>query len=323
MSEIVKHSNNNSDSTFKVEVFEQICNGDLNLGPNGDIPIRCAVLENETRIISSNSTFRAFGRPPHGRKNEKLPPILSANNLQPYFSEKTRELAQPIYYRHTNKTIISGYNAEIIPEICDVYEDAYEDGVLQHSQESVIPFVKAVRRVLSRIGMTALVDEVTGFQYIREKKALEKLLDKIITPEYRQWTKQFPLNFFKEIYRLYGWDWKKAIENQNVNVFGEKKKPYTPSCVGNFINKYIYNALGEDVLKKLRKVNPKNENGNRTRRFTSHLSEDIGIPALQNRITRVLTVMELSSNMDEFKQLMDAMDQKQNPRLVSGSTKNS
>lgn len=322
MSEIVKIESH--DYPFEAEVFEQICFGNLNLGPEGKTKVRCAVLENETRVISSNSTFKAFGRPAHGRRKnlgeEQLPPILTANNLKPFFTEQTRKIAQLIFYRHTNGTISSGYDAQIIPEICDIYEDAYEAGVLQkHTQEPIIPYVKAVRRVLSRIGITALVDEATGYQYIKEEREFQKLLDRIISSEYRPWTKQFPLPFFKEIYRLYDWDWELATQNQKHDKYGQPKKPQTPSCVGNFINKYIYNALGEEVLKKLKEVNPKNKNGNRPRRFTSHLSEDVGIPALQNRITRVLTVMQLSKDIDEFTAIMDKMDQTDRPSLLPQS----
>lgn len=59
--------------------------------------------------------------------------------------------------------------------------------------------------------------------------------------------------------------------------------------------------MSPEVLKKLREVNPSDDSGRRKRRHHQHLTEDIGIPHLQQHLTKLVTVMQLSNNVEDFK----------------------
>ena len=48
-------------------------------------------------------------------------------------------------------------------------------------------------RGLARVGIIALVDEATGFQRIREERALATILEKFIAKEIQPWAMTFPL----------------------------------------------------------------------------------------------------------------------------------
>ena len=74
-----------------------------------------------------------------------------------------------------------------------------------------------------------------------------------------------------------------------------------PEYLGRFTNEYIYEYLPEGVLEILRNKNPKNSNGNRIKRHHQFLTGDIGIPHLERHITKLITVMEVSNDANEFK----------------------
>ena len=59
-------------------------------------------------------------------------------------------------------------------------------------------------RGLATIGVIALVDEATGYQEIRARRALATILEKFIAEKLQPWTKTFPYEFY-ELYKLKGW----------------------------------------------------------------------------------------------------------------------
>ena len=63
-------------------------------------------------------------------------------------------------------------------------------------------------RGLAHVGIIALVDEATGFQQIRDRDALQAILDAYLRKELAAWAKRFPDEFYQQIFRLRGWQWK-------------------------------------------------------------------------------------------------------------------
>ena len=58
----------------------------------------------------------------------------------------------------------SGYRAELLPDVCEVYLKAREAGVLPTNQKHVAKQAEILMRGLAHVGIIALVDEATGFQ---------------------------------------------------------------------------------------------------------------------------------------------------------------
>ncbi|PLR33742.1 hypothetical protein CYR32_13325 [Chimaeribacter coloradensis] len=261
----------------------------LNLGGK---EISCAVLSNGKRIITQTALFDVFGRPRKGEKRlgKEYPSIIGARNLLPYVDEELIEYSKPVhYYSSTSSKILkSGYDANIIPAVCEIYLSAKENNDILESQEKIVYQANVIIRALAKVGIAALVDEATGYQLERESDALQTLLRAYISEDLLQWQSRFPRKFYQEIYRLYDWDY-------NPTSFKH------PSYIGHFTNDYIYKKMPTGVLNELRSRNPKNNSGNRLRRHHQFLSGDIGIPHLEKHITKVITIMELSKNIDEFR----------------------
>ncbi|NEP54515.1 MAG: hypothetical protein F6K65_39265, partial [Moorea sp. SIO3C2] len=160
----------------ETEVFEATHRGYLNIAGT-EIP--CAVLSNGKRIISQTGIFKAFDRPRKGEKRQEgLPSIIGAANLLPYVTDEVREKGKAIYYSHTNGKVASGYDAELIPLVCELYitADEADPRLLVTSQQNIVQRAKIIIRALAKVGITALIDEATGYQYDREKDELQRLL---------------------------------------------------------------------------------------------------------------------------------------------------
>jgi hypothetical protein len=52
-------------------------------------------------------------------------------------------------------------------------------------------------------------------------------------------------------------------------------------------------------------VNPKSLSGNRARKHHQHLTEDVGIPELQQHLSNVIFLMKGCQSWSEFKQRLD------------------
>jgi hypothetical protein len=60
-------------------------------------------------------------------------------------------------------------------------------------------------RGLAHVGIIALVDEATGYQDVRDRLALQAILDAYLRKELAAWAKRFPEEFYRQIFRLRDW----------------------------------------------------------------------------------------------------------------------
>lgn len=260
----------------------------------GEIELPCAVLEDGTRVISKSAVFKAFGRSKRGRnigevRVPNVPAFLDANNVQPFVGEDLRGVLNQIDYIEKNgKTQSSGYSALILPMMCKVYLDARQAKVLKTQQ---LPLARASEILLiglSNIGIIALVDEATGYQYEREKDELQTILKAYIAAELLPWQKRFPDEFYKEIFRLNGW---------NFTVNGIKQRP---GVIGTWTKKLIYQQLPKGVLQELYNKTPKTNTGKLAAKLHQSLTSEIGNPHLEKQLISVITLMNISKDWKEF-----------------------
>jgi hypothetical protein len=52
------------------------------------------------------------------------------------------------------------------------------------------------------------IDEATGHQEVRDRLALQEILDKYLRKEFAKWAKRFPDEFYIEMFKLKGWEWR-------------------------------------------------------------------------------------------------------------------
>lgn len=260
--------------------------GELHLG---DKILMCAVLDNGMRILTATAIFEAFDRPRKGKSSEsyrvdRMPSFINANNLQPFVDEQLDEWTRLVPYKDIHGNTKYGYNARVLRGLCKVYIDARNAGVLVSSQARFAVIAETLLYALSDIGIIALVDEATGYAKAknRAKDELQKILSSLLKEEAGKWVKTFPDTFFEMIYKMNNWTWTGAAQR--------------PGVVGKWINDIVYERIAPKLLHELRKLNPKNENGNRTRKHFQYLTEEVGHPKLLQHIEGVMAIGRISGN---------------------------
>lgn len=276
-----------------IEIPKASHEGNLHLG---DTVLKCAVLEDGMRLLTQRDVFAAFGRPRKGNQRveiegTKLPSFLDSNTLTPFLPDDFHEWTKPVDYINRKGRKASGYRADIIPLVCEVYLKADDAGVLKPSQEFLATISKALVRSLAKVGITALVDEATGYQETRDKDELRKILEVYMAKELLPWTQRFPHEFYQEMFRLNGWQW--------TEISKQKK----PMMIGKYTKQLIYDQLPPGVYEQLKKETPKDLKGRAKHQLHRRLSEDIGNRHLEMQIASTMTLMRIAPNWRKFKEL--------------------
>lgn len=268
------------------------------LNKDKDIKIECYVMDTKERVLSLRGAARAIGLVGNG--SQALARNLNAQWIAPYLSdglkdwlEKANRNELPIYRGIRGKFM--PFEASLFVDLCKAYVDAMHDHALQtEKQEQTARRLYAIMTAFAKTGLIAVIDEVTGYQADRDRDEMQKVLEKYISAELLPWAKRFPDEFYKQMFRLKGWEYK-----------GKAKTPYA----GKLTNKYIYEYLPKGVLEELQKETPKSDTGNRKNRFHQHLSEETGLPNLDKQLQQTIALMKASDSWEEFDHLFKkAMD---------------
>lgn len=277
------------------EVSSAVCGSPNTPLQIGDIEVECYVLEDGTRVLTQASFLGALGRHPKAntrREDGGLPPILQGQALKPFIPQEVMDKAQPISFRLPTGGTASGYNAELLPVVCEVYLKARDAGVLPHNQKHVAAQADILIRGLARVGIIALVDEATGYQEVRARYALARILEQFVAKELQPWVRTFPDDFYRELFRLRGLDSPEQVTHR-------------PSYFGHITNDVVYERVAPGVLEELRRQTPRTPKGNLKNRFHQRLTPDKGHPRLREHLASVVAIMKLSNDWHDFKMKLD------------------
>jgi len=179
-------------------------------------------------------------------------PFLALNNLKPFVANELEASTKPIVFQTASGTKAYGYRAELLPEVCEVYLRARDEGKLLKAQEKFALACDIIMRGLAHVGIIAVVDEATGYQDDRDRDALAKILEAFVAKELKKWVKTFPVDFYKQMFRLRG-----------LRYHGTVRKP---SYIGHLTNDLVCCRLAPGVLSGLKHKSPVTERGYRKNR---------------------------------------------------------
>ena len=260
-----------------------------------DIKIDCYVLEDEVRVLSQRGLFRSVALPrtsmrhapvSHGNENYK---IVRPKWLSPYISNKlAMDIQSPVLFqRSEGGRPTYGYPAQCLVELCNAIIEADKNGATSERQASTVEHAMRLLQGLATVGIIALVDEATGYQDTREKRALATILERFLEEELRPWTKTFPMIFYLEIGRLKGW---KGFDGIN-----------RPSVIGAYTNDLVYKRIAPGLLNELKLRNPViPETGRRRHRFHQWFSPEYGHPKLKEHLAGIIRIMKASHDWNQF-----------------------
>lgn len=173
---------------------------------------------------------------------------------------------------------------------CDAYIQAGLAGKLTRVQKPIAQACRQIQAAFGEIGIVTLVDDASGYAGDRAKDELAKLLEAYIAPELLPYASKFPNEFFAQVYRLHGWDYKPGVTRG-------------PRYVGKFIMTYVWGGLPKEVVQKIKELNPNNDKGQRKRKLFQFLTDETGIPHLDWQISTVTTLMRAAIDKEQFKEL--------------------
>jgi len=218
--------------------------------------------------------------------------FLAAKSLQPFMSEKLiKALREPVKIGH-HKTAPLGYEALVLPELCNAVIDAVDQNALPPQQQHMAIQAKILLRAFSTVGITALVDEATGYQEVRDRIALQEILQRYISGELLAWAKRFPDEFYQELFRLRDWQYTGMSVKR-------------PKLVGKLTNDIVYQRLAPGVLDALKKIVPRDEHGRLVHHYHRRLTEDVGHPALAKHLHAVVALMRASPTWNHFSRALE------------------
>jgi hypothetical protein len=261
----------------------------------GGISIPCYVLADERRVLTVGGMGEGLGLARGGSMiagMNRLELFASRKLIQPYISDSLAErIRSPIVFLTPTGGRAYGYEAEIIVELCEAVLAARQAGVLQHQQLKIAQRCEILTRGLARLGIVGLVDEVTGYQAIRARNALEIILNRWLTAELQPWRKQFPDDYYKRIFELNGWAYDPASVRR-------------PGVIGAWTNDIVYGRLGPGLKEQLQDYAGRDEEGRLKHHLHRHLTTGHGIPELQNHLAGVIALMRAATNWRQFKEML-------------------
>ncbi|QGM97793.1 P63C domain-containing protein [Methylocystis parvus] len=251
--------------------------------------VPCYVLDNGARVIGRTSATEVLTRVKGLGALEKL---LGVKSLEPFIN-KDLVLVRFVPFRLPEVEglgkAVKGLPADLFIEICQGFVSA-----LQASFDPKSPYPKMTDRqrqmaiqasmflsACAKVGLEALIDEATGYQYDRAEDALQVKLRAFIADELRGWEKTFPDELWAEFGRLTGW---------KGNLHSR------PKWWGKLVIEMIYDTLEPPVAEYLR--NNKPPPGIHWHR---QLTENLGVRALVSRCYEIIGMAKECRDMRELR----------------------
>lgn len=297
-SEIAKKA---AESRWNADLPQADFEGDF---PLGDKMVSAAVLRDERRVITQATFLRALGRSRSPKAGtgvlstvDELPFFLQAKALKPFIDRDLVSSTKPVFFRTRSGSKAVGYDATLVRKVADVYlkyrdHSIQQNGAIPVRYQKMIAAAEAVKTALADVGIVALIDEATGYQDIRNRLALQEIFDAVLRKELAAWAKRFPDEFYKQIYRLRGWEWR-----------GRQVNP--PQIVAHYTNDFVYDRLQPGLRQELESRMPKTDTGLKRGKLHQLFTDDIGHPMLAQHVHMVTMFMKAAGSWDEFKRNLD------------------
>ena len=247
--------------------------------------VSCYVLNDGRRVISRTSALGALAK-----SDERV----VGGDLQRYVRPARDflrvslddELVEFLLDNVANKKVF-GITAECFLEICRAFVRARNaDALHSEVQRDIARNASAFLAACANVGLIALIDEATGYQYIRPEDALRTKLKAYLEEEMRPWEKTFPDELWIEFGRLT--NWKGNVQNR-------------PKYWGKLVNELIYQYLDPDVFNWLKSNAPAPRHG---QNYHQWLSSQYGLKKLIEHIWMVVGMASACRNMTELKYRM-------------------
>jgi len=253
--------------------------GFLRLIESEELP--CFVLDNGQRVITRTGATKLLAG---GKGGGNLESYVNVVNIRPLLPENLSDrMIEFVLPGVTNKTV-RGLTAEDFLAICRAYVHARDNHALTGRQEEIAIKASMFLSACAKVGLIALIDEATGYQYERQQDALQVKLKLYLEEEMRKWEKTFPDELWMEFGRLTGW---------------QEPLQTRPKYWGKLVTELIYELLDPDVAEWLKEHVPEPSRG---KNYHQWLSGQYGLNKLIQHIWMVIGIAKTCFNIHELRE---------------------
>lgn len=251
-----------------------------------DVPVY--VLDNGLKIIGRTSATELLTGIKGGGALEKY---IGVKALEPFIN-KGLVLEKLVPFRLLEveglERAVKGLPHDLMIEVCQGFVAALqaslardsEHKLTQRQQEMAIK-ASIFLSACAKVGLEALIDEATGYQYERPDDALQVKLKAFIAEELRAWEKTFPDELWSEFGRLTNW---KGTLNSR------------PKWWGKLVIEMIYDTLDPDVAAYIKANKPP-----MGVKWHQQLTDNIGVRQLVSRCYEVIGMAKTCRDMRELR----------------------
>jgi hypothetical protein len=253
----------------------------------GETEIPCYVLGDGMRLISRTGATDVLTDKKGGGNLESY---IGVESLKKYLPDDLPDkMIEFIIPEVVNKNVI-GIEAETFLEICRAYVRARDENALTTERQLLIAIKAGMfLSACAKVGLIALIDEATGYQYDRAQDALQFKLKAYLEEEMRKWEPTFPNELWVEFGRLTGWRGSVAQR---------------PKYWGKLVMELVYEYLDPDVANWLRENAPKPRHG---QNYHQWLSGQYGLKKL---VEHLWMLIGMASACHSIRELKDKMAEK-------------
>lgn len=261
-----------------------------------DIEIPCYVLDDSRRVLIQKGMIDALdmsqGTATKG-EGDRLAKFISTKSVNPFVGQGLSDLIiEPILFKTPSGSLAYGYEAIALVDLCKAVLRSRREGKLNYQQAHIASRCEILIEGLAGVGIIALVDEATGYQYYRARRALEEILKEYISKELNKWAPMFPDEFYRELFRLRKWRY-------------DPNSTKRPIHVARLTVDLIYARLAPGVYEELRRLTPRDNKGRLKQKLFQRLTEEVGHPKLKEHFVAVNTLMRAFDDWERFYRSLD------------------
>lgn len=253
----------------------------------GETEVPCCVLSDGTPLLTTGGILGVFAAVKDGNLERYIARIPGDSSKIPLRSETQFRVPG-------NNAVATGYKADALVDICNLYVKALAAGTLHPKQVPLAMRALVILSASAKAGITALVWEATGYDKVKGEAALQDKLAAALRSEAGPYKVLFTPEFFGSLARMF-----------NLSLRPDGRKPMVFAA---FLAEFFYSWFDDDVYEAVKDRNPRVAELQGERAFLHHqFLTDFARERFEQHQRDVLVLMRSSANLADFRMRFNAV----------------
>lgn len=253
----------------------------------GEAEVPCCVLSDGTPLLTTSGIIGVFAGANDRHLDRFVARIPGVSSENPLWAETQFRVPG-------NNAIATGYNADVLVDICNLYVKALAAGTLHPKQVPLAMRALVIVSACAKAGITALVWEATGYDKVKGEAALQDKLAAALRTEAGEYKVLFTPEFFAALAHIF-----------HISLRPDGRKPMVFSA---FLAEFFYSWFDRDVYRAVKGRNPRVAELQGERAFLHHqFLTEFARERFEQHQRDVLVLLRSSSNLADFRMRFNAV----------------